>query len=880
VKLRIFVAFKTHFDIGFTGLVNEVLDGYANVMVPQALDACRQTMGNDPGHRYVWTLPAWPLAYCLRRLSGTEQGEELARKVREGVVCWHALAFTTHTELFGLEDLIRGMYIGRSLAEMFGRRAVAAKMTDVPGHTWILPTLLAAAGVRFLHLGCNPCSTPPEVPRLFLWEGPDGSQVRTMYSRGGYGTGLLPPPDWKLPVWLALQHTVDNAGPQRAEIVEQILRSVRESSPGTDVVFGTLDDFARALDELSPELPVVRKDFADSWIHGAGSMPRDVAELRGLRNRLVQVESALALRSMALAHENQPEIDAIYEKILLFGEHTWGMDTKLALNPDEFGGRVYDKEGFKAVRASGRYDRIQRSWADKENLVTEARDLVQKLEVNLTGRQQKGPLPVPAGYEVVNHHLWEWTGPLRLGRFKVPVTVLREPDGSTLPVNVIDGDTWVTAAEVAPLSSVRLRVEKAGTAAGAPSHGSRRAARIRASGRRLSLENGLVRVQVDAAGSGIVGLIDLGSGRNWVDRKAGGSFGAYRYDVYSRREIVEYLKSYAYDLEPWYLADFGKPGYPEMPHQSFKGSLADVVQEEGEGWARLRLLWKQDLASVRSFGNVRQVTQDIMVFDGEPWVDVDYSLDAKEACPLLEAGHVVFPFLAQKPRYAVNKTGSVIDPARDIERNANRLLYCCERWVDVSDGNEGVLVIPRDAPLFSIGSPGIERFDGEALPGKPVLFFNLFNTQWGTNFPQWIEGSFKFGFRLVPHAGDWRKARAWELSAAALQPPSILPASPGETRNTAAAGLLAGPVRSLETVTLKTAEDGSGMILRLREPSGRAGRRTLRFRLPAGTAAMKVIRCSLLEDEQEELPVTAGRESASVTFSVHAFEVLTLKLKR
>jgi hypothetical protein len=239
-KLRIFVAFKTHFDIGFTGLVSEVLDSYATVLVPQALEACRRTMENQPGHRYVWTLPAWPLAYCLRALTGSALGEELAQRVREGMVVWHALPFTTHTELFGLEDLIRGLYIGRSLGQRFRRQPVAAKMTDVPGHTWILPTLLAAAGVTFLHLGCNPCSTPPNVPLLFRWEGPDGSQVMTMYSRGGYGTQLLPPHEWKLPVWLALQHTSDNAGPQRAEAVQEILHSVHERSPGTDVIFGTL----------------------------------------------------------------------------------------------------------------------------------------------------------------------------------------------------------------------------------------------------------------------------------------------------------------------------------------------------------------------------------------------------------------------------------------------------------------------------------------------------------------------------------------------------------------------------------------------------------------------------------------------------------------
>ena len=49
-------------------------------------------------------------------------------------------------------------------------------MTDVPEHSWILPTVLANAGVRFLHLGCNAASQSPEVPDLFWWEGPDGSQ--------------------------------------------------------------------------------------------------------------------------------------------------------------------------------------------------------------------------------------------------------------------------------------------------------------------------------------------------------------------------------------------------------------------------------------------------------------------------------------------------------------------------------------------------------------------------------------------------------------------------------------------------------------------------------------------------------------------------------
>ena len=37
-------------------------------------------------------------------------------------------------------------------------------MTDVPSHSWVMPTLLEHAGVDFLQIGCNPASSSPDVP--------------------------------------------------------------------------------------------------------------------------------------------------------------------------------------------------------------------------------------------------------------------------------------------------------------------------------------------------------------------------------------------------------------------------------------------------------------------------------------------------------------------------------------------------------------------------------------------------------------------------------------------------------------------------------------------------------------------------------------------
>ena len=252
---KVVVVFKTHFDLGFTGLPGEVMRQYTGPM----FDAVRRVMAateNEPeGLGYSWTLPAWPLRFLLSDPSVSEESRGAARRlVEEGRLHWHAWPFTTHTAFCSLEELVRGLHISRGLSEEFGRWPTAAKQTDVPGHTWIVPTLLARAGVKFLHLGANPGSHTPHVPRLFWWEGPDGSRLLTYYSPGGYGTPLLPPDDWPLDTWLAVAHTIDNEGPHSPEELARIRRTLEEGAPGVEVLFGQLGDFAESLLEHPEQL--------------------------------------------------------------------------------------------------------------------------------------------------------------------------------------------------------------------------------------------------------------------------------------------------------------------------------------------------------------------------------------------------------------------------------------------------------------------------------------------------------------------------------------------------------------------------------------------------------------------------------------------------
>ena len=203
-----------------------------------------------------------------------ERRQRVRDAFRDGRFAVHALPFTMQIELMEPEGMVRSLGYASELAREAGKPLpTGAKMTDVPSYTKFTPTLLKNAGVNFLHLGCNPGSTPPEVPFLFWWEGPDGSRLLTMYS-ARYGNNLFPPDDWKYKTWIAMMMSSDNKPPPSPEEVREHINTIKEKLPGVKVRIGTIGDFGdrMAREDLS-DLPVISEDMPDSWIHGPMSNP-------------------------------------------------------------------------------------------------------------------------------------------------------------------------------------------------------------------------------------------------------------------------------------------------------------------------------------------------------------------------------------------------------------------------------------------------------------------------------------------------------------------------------------------------------------------------------------------------------------------------------
>lgn len=284
---KLIVVFKTHLDLGFTGFSGDILNKYMRAYIPSALDIAKKARGT--ADRFVWTTGSWLLEQYLEhcsKLRTSDKLDEFIEAVENGDIRWHALPFTTHTELMTKELFEYGVSISEKLDNRFGFKTIAAKMTDVPGHTKAMIPLLVKAGVKFLHIGVNPASAVPKVPELFKWRYDDENEIVVMYN-GEYGE-FTEIPGTDSAVYFA--HTGDNNGPQSTEQISEMYKDLRNRYPDVEIVAGTLEDVAA--EALKAEnLPVITSEIGDSWIHGTASsqkgkrLPRSSALCRNCRRR-------------------------------------------------------------------------------------------------------------------------------------------------------------------------------------------------------------------------------------------------------------------------------------------------------------------------------------------------------------------------------------------------------------------------------------------------------------------------------------------------------------------------------------------------------------------------------------------------------------------
>ena len=354
---RVYAVFKTHLDVGFTDLSSVVEKRYLTEFIPKALEVGEKLRADGSGERYVWTTGSWLIWNYLNSASDADV-KRLEDAISRGDIVWNAVPYTVETETMTEDLLETNLRVARLLDKKYGKKTIAAKMTDVPGHTRSIIAPLARNGVKFLHIGVNPACPIPAVPSFCRWRDPDGNEIMLVYQQN-YGTEDILP-DGKTVI--SVNFTGDNHGPHSYEAVKNIYAGLRQRYPNAEIIAASFNEIAEDLGKHKDTLPVVTSEIGDTWIYGYGSSPIRMAKFRTL-SRLY----SKWLREGKIKRESTESI-AFALELGLIAEHTQGMDIKTHLaNWDK-----YDTDKFLAARSSAPFRKVEQSWKEIDDYLYKA----------------------------------------------------------------------------------------------------------------------------------------------------------------------------------------------------------------------------------------------------------------------------------------------------------------------------------------------------------------------------------------------------------------------------------------------------------------------------------------------------------------------------
>ena len=340
----------------------------------------------------------------------------------------------------------------------------------------------------------------------------------------------------------------------------------------------------------------------------------------------------------------------------------------------------------------------------------------------------------------------------------------------------------------------------------------------------ILMENEHLRLRIDKRGE-ITQLLDKAADRQLI-RPA---------------QTVNRLELYRDNPGAWDAWDIDEP-YKTTPVRMGQAQRVEIIAD-GPLEARV--------AVARKVGR-SDLNQEIVLRAGSRRIDFETRVDWRETHRLLKAA---FPVdLSAATLRGEIQFGHVIRPThRNTEFEKARFEWPAQKWADMSEAHYGVAVL-NDCKY------GYDVLDG-------VLRLSLLRAPVAPD-PQADQGEHAFTYAMLVHNCGFAESdvvrAAYELNAPV----------------TVEAGRCAGGEFSLLQVsgsavvveTVKVAEDGGDLVVRLYESAGGAARVRLRFAAPIKNAA----ECDMLETPRRKLRVTGDSE---ILLKFRAFEIKTLRLR-
>jgi len=402
-----------------------------------------------------------------------------------------------------------------------------------------------------------------------------------------------------------------------------------------------------------------------------------------------------------------------------------------------------------------------------------------------------------------------WKGSLSSGE------ALCGPDGQVLPTQPVETGTLVDAGTLGPLGIVPLTVE--------PGETIHPQASLKVSP--TLLENELLRVEFNADGD-ITRVYDKEYDRDVLCEGAI----ANQFQAFEDRPV---------NWDAWDIDMF----YDDKMWISEPARSVRVVEE---GPLRAAVEVKRKILS-------SEYTQYIRLARDSRHLDIETQIDWQERKILLKAAFPV-AIHANEATHEI-QWGHIQRPThRNTSWDWARFEQCAQKWVDLSEGDYGVSLL-NDCKYGHDVRDNVIRITLLRSPTMPD--------------PTADQGQHSFTYSLLPHAGRW--GRETLAAAYALNDPVVVfePANP-TPRKERIEPLVRVDSDNMVIETIKQAEDGNGVIVRMYEAMRQRGNVTLR----TGFKLRAAYKTNLLEQTAETLEVGDNE----VTLCTRPHEILTLRL--
>lgn len=812
-RILTYILPHSHHDLGYTDIQTNIEEKQMH-NIALGIELARKTADYPEGARFVWNLEVlWSADFYMQRKSEAEK-EEFIEAVRHG---WVALNGMYANELTGLcrpEELLQLFRYGTKLGRQCGVKLDSAMLSDVPGFTWGTVTAMSQADLRYLSAAPNNSdrigrlrSTWSERPFWLSSPSNRWSILVWMPSRGYTNA----PPDERFIEdhqerlddlkfeysidYLRWSGRGDNGAPD-PELCEFLKRWNTEYEWPKYVLASTSAAFSVFEQKHGNDIPRLKGDVTPYWDDGAGSSALETAINRNSADRLSQAEALMAM-SDGSAFSTDEFTDA-WRDVLLYSEHTWGASNSV---------RAPQSESAK------------KEWAFKKQFALDGETASTALLAKALARRGNTGA---AKIDVINTTSWPRTE---------LVYLTKELSAS--------GDR-VTDSGGRSVPSQRLSTgELAFLATDVPAFGSRTyavsAGRVHEPSRPVTIKHGIldntiVRAQIDPTTGNLIEFVLHGQTGNLVDKGSGEAVNQYVY--------VE-GKDFAALQKEGHGVDFKGP---DIGSVQSSGVASLLIEEQGPLVASLRI--------ESSAPGCNSLTRTIKLVAGADWIEIANLVDKKPS--LLnpypdninpsrafaqyggkESLHFAFPFAVENGTMHIDIPLSEMRPETDQLPGGNRNWLPVGRWVDVSNAHEGVTWVTLDAPLLEVGEisatlPGSQHDSSlwrERIAPTQKLYSWVMNNYWETNYRASQEGKVNFRYAIRAHHG-YAPAMASKFAIGLSQP--LLTAAAEE-------GAPASVVPEIEpsdvlALTVKPADEGDALIVRLFGASGEHRNATLRWK--------------------------------------------------